>query len=89
MICMARTGKKSGKPLISWHLNHAQNAMINSRNSSTEPKQIKPSAEKTYRRSPYREPTHVIRVPESLLPRVRKLLDECRQEIKDGAWLEQ
>jgi hypothetical protein len=63
--------------------------MINSRNGSQQPKQIKPSAGKTYRRSPYREPTYVIRVPESLVPKVRKLLDECRQDIEDGAWLEQ
>lgn len=63
--------------------------MTNSSNSSPQPKQIEPSAEKTYRRSPYREPTHVIRVPESLLPKVRKLLHECRQDIKDSAWLGQ
>jgi len=63
--------------------------MTNSRNNSPQPKQIKPSAEKTYRRSPYREPTHVIRVPQSLLPAVRKLLDECRQDIEDSAWFGQ
>ena len=62
--------------------------MTNSRNGSQQPKQIKPSAEKTYRRSPYREPTHVIRVPESLLPQVRKLLDECRQDVASSTWLE-
>lgn len=61
--------------------------MTNSRNGSPQPKQIKPKPAQTYRRSPYREPTHVIRVPESLLPKVRKLLDECRQEIDDSAWL--
>jgi hypothetical protein len=66
-----------------------ENAMTNNRNGSPQLKQIKPKPAQTYRRSPYREPTHVIRVPESLLPKVRKLLHECRQEIRDSAWLEQ
>jgi hypothetical protein len=63
--------------------------MANSRKGLPQPKQIEPKPAQTYRRSPYREPTHVIRVPESLLPKVPKLLDECRQDIEDGAWLEQ
>lgn len=57
-------------------------------NRSAQPKRSKDSAGKTYRRSPYRELTHVIRVPESLLPKVRKLLAECRQDVTDSAWLE-
>lgn len=62
-------------------------AMTNSRNGSPQPKQIKPKPAQTYRRSPYREPTHVIRVPQSLLPKVRKLLTECRQDVEDSIWL--
>jgi hypothetical protein len=38
---------------------------------------------KAYRRSPYREATTVVRVPESLLPSVYQLLDQARQDVED------
>jgi hypothetical protein len=62
-------------------------AMTKIRNGLSQPKQTKAAPVKTYCRSPYHERTHVIRVPESLLPRVHKLLDECRQDVADAAWL--
>lgn len=48
-----------------------------------------PIASKTYRRSLYREPTMFVRIPESLLPRVRKMLDAIRADMSDNAWLEE
>ena len=51
--------------------------------------QIKTAPPKTYRRSPYREATTVVRVPESLLPEVYRLLDQCRQDVEGSAWLRQ
>jgi hypothetical protein len=50
--------------------------------------QIKTPPPKTYRRSPYREATTVVRVPASLLPTVHQLLDQARQDVEDAAWLE-
>lgn len=49
-------------------------------------KTVPPS--KAYRRSPYREATTVVRVPESLLPAVYQLLDQARQDVEDAAWLD-
>ncbi len=43
---------------------------------------------KAYSRSPYREVTTVIRIPESLLPTVYQLLDQARQDVEDAAWLD-
>lgn len=57
-------------------------------NAAAEPKQQTLVASKTYRRSPYREPTHVIRVPESLLPKVRKMLDMAKSDVRQSAWLD-
>ena len=53
-----------------------------------QPIQINAPAPKTYRRSPYREATTVVRVPASLLPAVYQLLDQARQDVEDAAWLE-
>lgn len=53
-----------------------------------QPIQIKTPAPKSYRRSPYREATTVVRVPASLLPTVYQLLDQARQDVEDAAWLE-
>lgn len=52
-----------------------------------QPIQKKTTAPNAYHRSPYREQTHVVRVPESLLPEVYRLLDQCRQDVEDSAWL--
>lgn len=57
------------------------------RNSTTQPKQVNQAAAKAYRRSPYREYTHLVRVPQSLLPRIQKMLAECRADVADAAWL--
>jgi hypothetical protein len=62
--------------------------MASSRNASKQPKQQTPGCAKTYRRSPYREPTHVVRIPESLLPKVRTMLDEMKSDVSDSAWLD-
>jgi len=51
------------------------------------PIQINSPQPKTYRRSPYREATTVVRVPASLLPTVYRLLDQSRQDVEDAAWL--
>jgi hypothetical protein len=61
--------------------------MKDSRNNSSKTKQMKTSEKKTSSRSPYGEITRVMRIPESQVPRVQKWLDECRQDIKDSAWL--
>jgi hypothetical protein len=63
-------------------------AMTIAKNNSQHPKQIKAGPAKAFCRSPYREQTHVVRVPESLLPEVYRLLDQCRQDVEDAAWLE-
>jgi hypothetical protein len=63
--------------------------MPNSRNNSSEMKQIKTVEKKTFNRSPYKEKTRVMRIPESQVPRVQKWLDECRQDVKDSAWLKE
>jgi hypothetical protein len=62
-------------------------AMTTAQIKNRQPIQIKAPAPKTYRRSPYREQTHVVRVPESLLPEVYRLLDQCRQDVEDASWL--
>jgi len=61
--------------------------MTIAKNNSQHPKQMKAPTPKTYRRSPYREATTVVRVPESLLPEVYRLLEQCRQDVEDAAWL--
>ena len=62
--------------------------MTTANNNSRHPKQIKTNPAKAFCRSPYREQTHVVRVPESLLATVQLLLAECRQDVEDAAWLE-
>lgn len=63
--------------------------MATTHNGSSQPKQRKATTAKTsYRRSPYRENTRVIRVPESLLPRVHRLLAECKQDVADSICLD-
>ena len=52
--------------------------------NSSEMKQMKAPAKKTFSRSPYGELTRVMRIPESQVPRVQKWLDECRQDFKAG-----
>ena len=59
-----------------------------SSNGSAHPLRQNPMSAKTSRRSPYGEPTTVIRIPASLLPRVHKMLDEMRADVRDSAWLE-
>lgn len=61
--------------------------MNSNRNRSAQPKQTKTPVKTAFRRSPYAEKTSVIRVPESLLPRIKKLLAECRADVADAAWL--
>ncbi len=62
--------------------------MTTAKNNSQHPKQTKIKAVKAFCRSPYREQTHVVRVPESLLPTVYQLLDQARKDVKDAAWLD-
>lgn len=57
------------------------------RNSTAQPKQPNSPVKTAFRRSPYREHTTVIRVPNSLLPRIQKMLAECRADVADAAWL--
>lgn len=61
--------------------------MTNNRNGTAQPKQHTALNQRKFRRSPYREHTHVVRVPESLLPRIQKMLAECRADVSDAAWL--
>ena len=58
------------------------------KNNLQHPKQMKTAPAKTFYRSPYREATTVVRVPESLLPEVYRLLEQCRQDVDDAAWLD-
>ena len=62
--------------------------MTNVKNKTLHPKQKTRPPSKAYRRSPYREATTVVRVPESLLPTVYPLLDHARQDVEDAAWLD-
>ena len=61
--------------------------MTTAPNRSSQTKQTKEHVFKAYYRSPYREHTHVVRVPDSLMPKLRKLLAECRQDVSDAAHL--
>jgi hypothetical protein len=63
-------------------------AMTIAKNNYQHPKQIKTSPDKAFFRSPYREATTVVRVQESLLPQVYRLL-ERKQDVEDAAWLSQ
>lgn len=63
-------------------------AMTTAKNNFQHPKQIKTTSAKTFCRSPYREQTHVVRVPESLLPTVYQLLDQARKDVEEAAWLD-
>jgi hypothetical protein len=62
--------------------------MTNVKNKTLHLKQKSVPPTKAYRRSPYREATTVIRVPESLLPTVYQLLDQARQDVENAAWLD-
>jgi hypothetical protein len=62
--------------------------MTNVKNKTLHLKQKSVPLPKAYRRSPYREATTVVRVPESLLPTVYQLLDQARQDVEDAAWLD-
>jgi hypothetical protein len=62
--------------------------MTIAKNNSQHPKQMKTAPAKTFCRSPYREATTVVRVPESLLPTVYQLLDQARKDVEDAAWLD-
>jgi hypothetical protein len=62
--------------------------MTTVKNKTPQLKQKTAPPTKAYRRSPYREATTVVRVPESLLPIVYQLLDQARQDIEDAAWLD-
>ncbi|MBP9058970.1 MAG: hypothetical protein KBF98_01490 [Rhodoferax sp.] len=62
--------------------------MTIAKNNSQHPKQIQTAPAKAFYRSPYREATTVVRVPESLLPTVYQLLDQARQDVEDAAWLD-
>lgn len=59
-----------------------------SRNAPTEPKQQPAESPKTFARSPYREATRVVRVPESLVPKIKEMLEEAKQDVADSAWLD-
>jgi hypothetical protein len=61
--------------------------MTDNRNKSAQPKQPSNPLKSAFRRSPYAENTRVVRVPESLLPRIQKMLAECRADVADAAWL--
>jgi hypothetical protein len=61
--------------------------MTSNRNSTTQPKQPSNAVKTAFRRSPYAEPTKVVRIPLSVLPRVQKMLAECRADVADAAWL--
>ena len=63
--------------------------MPNSRNNSSEMKQIKTVVKRVSCRSPYEEKTRAMRIPESQVPRAQQWLDECRQDVKDSAWLKE
>lgn len=78
------------------HHNFDRNAMTivirrrpPSRNAPAVPKQQPAVSPKTFARSPYREATRVVRVPESLVPKIKKMLDEVKQDVADSAWLAQ
>jgi hypothetical protein len=62
--------------------------MTNVKNKTLHLKQKSVPLPKAYRRSPYREATTDVRVPESLLPTVYPLLDHARQDVEDAAWLD-
>ncbi len=62
--------------------------MTIAKNNSQHPKQMKTGPAKAFCRSPYREATTVVRVPESLLPTVYQLLDQARKDVEDAAWLD-
>jgi hypothetical protein len=67
--------------------------MTTIRNAPRQPKQQLAATSKTsvnppHRRSPYRAKTVVVRIPEQLLPHVRKLLADARQDVADSAWLD-
>jgi hypothetical protein len=61
--------------------------MTTNRNNSAQPKQPNSPAKTAFRRSPYAESTRVVRIPLSMLPRVQKMLAECRADVADAAWL--
>ena len=48
--------------------------MTIAKNNSQHPKQMKTAPAKAFYRSPYREATTVVRVPESQLPEIYRLL---------------
>lgn len=62
-------------------------ATIQQRNSTLQPKQLSNPMKSKFRRSPYAEQTWVIRVPASLLPRIKKMLAECRAGVANAARL--
>lgn len=57
-------------------------------NGTAHPLRHRSSSAKTSRRSPYGEPTKVVRVPQSLLPRLAKMLDKLKSDVKDSSWLD-
>lgn len=61
--------------------------MISTRHKLIQPKQNSKRLATAFLRSPYRERTHVVRVPESMLPTVKRMLAQCRQDVADSAWL--
>ncbi len=58
-----------------------------SRNVLPAPNQQTAPSPKTFARSPYREATRVIRVPQSLVPKIMKMLEQAKQDVADSAWL--
>ncbi len=62
--------------------------MTTVKNKTPHLKQKMTHPSKAYRRSPYREATTVVRIPESLLLTVYQLLDQARQDVEDAAWLD-
>lgn len=57
--------------------------MTTASNHTSQPKKSQQTPKNAFRRSPYREQTHVIRVPESLLPEVQKMLERCKRGVSN------
>lgn len=63
------------------------NGRHNQRNADTPALRAARSSAKTSQRIAYGEPTRVVRIPMSLLPRVRKMLAQARADAADSSWL--
>lgn len=57
------------------------------RNADTPALRASQPSAKTSQRIAYGEPTRVVRIPMSLLPRVHKMLAQARADAADSSWL--